>query len=110
VDAYNTFRAEGMSVAEAARAAGTRRFRPVLLTSLTTFLGLAPMIAETSVQARFLIPMAISLAFGILFTTVFALTAVPAMILMVEDGQALAARLGRRLGARPGVPDPRPAR
>jgi multidrug efflux pump subunit AcrB len=110
VDAYNTFRAEGMTVAEAARASGTRRFRPVLLTSLTTFLGLAPMIAETSVQARFLIPMAISLAFGILFTTVFALTAVPAMILMVEDGQALAARLGRRLGARPGVPDPRPAR
>ena len=100
VDAYNTFRAEGLSVVEAARASGTRRFRPVLLTSLTTFLGLAPMIAETSVQARFLIPMAISLAFGILFTTVFALTAVPAMILIVEDAQHLWGRLSARLGGR----------
>lgn len=65
--------------------AGMRRFRPILLTSLTTFFGLMPMISETSVQARFLIPMAISLAFGILFATLINLLLVPALSLIVED-------------------------
>ena len=64
VDSANQFRAQGYSPREAIHAAGVRRFRPILLTSLTTFLGLAPMIFETSVQARFLVPMAISLGFG----------------------------------------------
>ena len=63
----------------------TRRFRPILLTSLTTFFGLAPMIAETSVQARFLIPMAISLGFGVLFATFVVLVLVPCFYLFVED-------------------------
>ncbi|MDT7043160.1 efflux RND transporter permease subunit [Candidatus Nitronereus thalassa] len=62
-----------------------RRFRPIVLTSLTTFFGLAPMIFETALQARFIIPMAISLGFGILFGTVIILTIVPSVYLIVED-------------------------
>ena len=65
--------------------AGARRFRPILLTSVTTFCGLLPMIFETSVQARFLIPMAISIAFGILFATFIILLIVPALYLVLED-------------------------
>ncbi|MBN1444134.1 MAG: efflux RND transporter permease subunit [Planctomycetes bacterium] len=68
---------------------GARRFRPILLTSLTTFIGLAPMIFETSVQARFLIPMAISLGFGILFSTFIALLIVPALYVILEDIKSL---------------------
>ena len=58
----------------------------------TTFLGLAPMIAETSVQARFLIPMAISLGFGVLFATFIILLLVPALYMLVEDAQAFVQR------------------
>ena len=68
---------------------GMRRFRPILLTSLTTFFGLGPIILETSTQAQFLIPMAISLAFGILFGTVIALVLVPALYLIFEDIKGL---------------------
>lgn len=74
----------GMNAYDAIVAAGTRRFRPILLTSLTTFLGLAPMIFETSIQAKFLVPMAISLGFGILFSLPVALAIVPAIYLMAE--------------------------
>ena len=62
-----------------------RRFRPILLTSLTTFFGLAPMMFETSTQARFLIPMAISLGFGILFATFIILFIVPSVYMIMED-------------------------
>ena len=62
-----------------------KRFRPIVLTSLTTFFGLAPMIFETALQARFMIPMAISLGFGILFGTVIILTIVPSVYLILED-------------------------
>jgi multidrug efflux pump subunit AcrB len=86
----NRVRAEGQSPFGAISAAGIRRFRPILLTSLTTFGGLAPMIFETSRQARFLIPMALSLGYGILFTTAIALLLVPALYLIVEDFRALA--------------------
>jgi len=81
----NRLRDEGVSEEEAIRRAGKRRFRPILLTSLTTFFGLAPMIFESSLQARFLIPMAISLGFGILFATVIILAIVPAAYLILED-------------------------
>jgi multidrug efflux pump subunit AcrB len=73
--------------------AGIRRFRPILLTSLTTFFGLAPMIMETSVQAQFLIPMAISLGFGILFATGITLLLIPCLYLVLDD---LRKRLGMR--------------
>ena len=76
---------EQASPSEAIFYAGVRRFRPILLTSLTTFLGLTPMIFETSLQARFLIPMAISIGFGVLFATVIILVIVPAAYLILED-------------------------
>ncbi|OEU64111.1 MAG: hypothetical protein BA870_07145 [Desulfuromonadales bacterium C00003094] len=74
---------------EALLQAGRRRFRPILLTSLTTFFGLAPMILETSMQAKFLIPMAISLGFGILFATGITLLLIPALYLVLEDIRGL---------------------
>ena len=81
----NRYRDEGKSVTDAAFLAATRRFRPIMLTSLTTFFGLAPMIFEQSVQARFLIPMAISLGYGILFTTAIILFLMPAFYLIYYD-------------------------
>lgn len=80
----------GLKAADAVTAAGMRRFRPILLTSLTTFGGLAPMIFETSVQARFLIPMAISLGFGVLFCTLITLVLVPSIYLIVDDLRRIA--------------------
>ena len=85
VDATNEYRARGLGAYAAIHTAGLRRFRPILLTSLTTFFGLAPMIVETSVQARFLIPMAISLGFGVLFSTFVTLLLVPAAYMILED-------------------------
>lgn len=85
IHAANEFRASGQSAFDSIVAAGLRRFRPILLTSLTTFFGLAPMIMETSVQARFLIPMAISLGFGILFATFLILVLIPALYIILED-------------------------
>jgi len=78
-------REDGMSARQAIHAAGVQRFRPVLLTTLTTFFGLAPMIFETSRQARFLIPMAISLGFGIVFATLITLVVVPALYMAIAD-------------------------
>jgi multidrug efflux pump subunit AcrB len=85
IDRANQNRRDGTAPGQAVLDAATRRFRPILLTSLTTFFGLAPMILETSVQARFLIPMAISLGFGILFATAITLILIPALYLVVED-------------------------
>jgi multidrug efflux pump subunit AcrB len=85
IDFANQKRRDGAGPLDAITQAGIRRFRPILLTSLTTFLGLTPMIFETSVQARFLIPMAISLGFGILFSTVITLLLVPSLFTVVED-------------------------
>ncbi|MEJ2137734.1 MAG: efflux RND transporter permease subunit, partial [Desulfofustis sp.] len=88
VDYANRQRLEGHSAFASVSAASTRRFRPVILTTLTTFGGLAPMIFETSRQARFLIPMALSLGFGILFATLITLLLVPSLYLMLEDSMA----------------------
>jgi len=85
IDKINTNRRNGASLREAIIAAGTRRFRPIILTSLTTFFGLMPMIMETSVQAQFLVPMAISLGFGILFATGITLLLIPTFYLVLED-------------------------
>ncbi|MFW5740031.1 MAG: efflux RND transporter permease subunit, partial [Myxococcota bacterium] len=98
ISAINDFRASGMSVFEAVVAGGTRRFRPILLTTLTTFFGLAPMILETSVQARFLIPMALSLGFGVLFATLITLQLVPTAYMILEDTQALKNKVFRSIG------------
>lgn len=85
LDYVRIVKSRGLKGIEAVAAASTRRFRPILLTSLTTFFGLAPMLMETSIQARFLVPMAISLAFGILFATVVTLVLIPAIYLAFED-------------------------
>lgn len=85
VDYVNRHVKQGQSLHEAAWEAGAARFRPILLTSLTTFAGLTPMLLETDVQARFLIPMAVSLSFGILFATLITLILVPCLYLMLED-------------------------
>jgi multidrug efflux pump subunit AcrB len=81
----NDRRKRGDGIEQAVVDGTMRRFRPVFLTSMTTFFGLAPMIFETSLQARFLIPMALSLGFGILFVTVIALVLVPALYCALED-------------------------
>jgi len=85
IDYANRLMRDGATPFEAIHRAGVRRFRPILLTTLTTFGGLAPMIFETSRQARFMIPMAISLGFGILFATVITLAIVPCLFLMAEN-------------------------
>jgi multidrug efflux pump subunit AcrB len=85
VDFANRRRLGGISTLPAVREAAIHRFRPIMLTTLTTFGGLAPMIFETSRQARFLIPMAISLGYGIIFATVITLVLVPAFYLVIED-------------------------
>ncbi len=85
VDYVNRHRKQGHTVRKAAWEAGVKRFRPILLTSLTTFLGLLPMLLETDLQAKFLIPMAISLAFGILFATTITLILVPCLYLILDD-------------------------
>lgn len=85
VDFMNRKRREGMSLDEAVRLAGVKRFRPILLTSLTTFCGLLPLMFETSVQAMFLIPMAISLGWGILFATFITLLLIPTVTLIFDD-------------------------
>ncbi len=89
IDYANRKRDEGMAVGDAVKASGIQRFRPILLTTVTTFGGLAPMIFETSRQAKFLIPMAISLGFGIVFATVITLLLVPCLYLILEDIKAL---------------------
>ncbi len=81
----NRRRREGLSAMQAVRRAGRSRFRPILLTSVTTFLGLTPLLLEKSIQAQFLIPMAVSLAFGVLFATFIALIVLPSAYLILED-------------------------
>ena len=102
IDAANRYRNDGCSSLESIVLAGKRRLRPIMLTSLTTFFGLAPMIFETSMQARFLIPMAISLGFGVLFATFIVLLLVPAVYLIVDDLQNLPDRIK---GASPPKPE-----
>lgn len=81
----NTHRKESMTLVDAVRTAGVARFRPIILTSLTTFAGLSPLILEKSTQAQFLIPMAVSLGFGILFATCITLILIPINYLILED-------------------------
>jgi multidrug efflux pump subunit AcrB len=81
----NRRRAEGLGIREAVTRAGMARFRPIVLTSLTTFAGLTPLMFERSLQAQYLIPMAISLAFGVMFATFITLLLVPCGYLILDD-------------------------
>jgi len=93
VDYINRHRDDGLPFEEAIPMAGVMRFRAVLLTSLTTFFGLIPLILEKSTQAQFLIPMAVSLAFGILFSTIVTLGLVPVCYLIGADFRKMGARV-----------------
>ena len=92
VDYVNRRRRAGSSLLYAVRTAGISRFRPILLTSLTTFGGLTPLLLEKSLQAQFLIPMVISLAFGVMFSTFVSLILVPSLYLILEDFRGLVFR------------------
>lgn len=91
VDFINKRREEGMPLSEAILTAGGKRFRPIMLTSVTTFAGLMPLMFDRSIQAQFLIPMAVSLGFGILFATGITLYLIPAAYKISAD-------LGRYFG------------
>jgi multidrug efflux pump subunit AcrB len=94
LDRIKQLRQQGEAVYDAVVQAGRDRFRAILLTSLTTFIGLVPIMMEQSVQARFLIPMVISLAFGVLFATLVTLILVPCLFL---SGDELGAKLKKIL-------------
>lgn len=87
VDFINKKRSEGLDLMEAVKTAGVARFRPVMLTSLTTFIGLMPLLFEKATQAQFLIPMAVSLGFGIIFATFITLLLVPVNYMLMERFQ-----------------------
>ncbi len=94
---YNAIREQGLSYQQAIVKAGRSRFRAILLTSLTTFMGLSPLMAETSEQAQFMIPMAVSLAYGIVFATTITLFLVPIMLGIARDLGALSSRFTKQL-------------
>ena len=89
VDFINQKRREGMDVEEAVRISGVRRFRPIFLTSITTFAGLMPLMFDRAIHAQFLKPMAVSLGFGILFATAITLFLIPTAYLALEDLKGL---------------------
>ena len=94
VDLYNQYRAEGSSPIEAAADSAARRFRPILLTTLTTALGLAPLLLEKSPQAQFLIPMAVSLGFGIVVSAFMVIFVTPSVAVIVDDLRKLVSPRG----------------
>ena len=85
IDFINRARREGLPMREAVVESGVRRFRPIMLTSVTTFAGLTPLLLEKSLQAKFLIPMATSLAFGVVFATFITLVLIPVVYSLLTD-------------------------
>jgi multidrug efflux pump subunit AcrB len=102
IDRINQLRARGHAVFESLLQGAEDRFRPIILTSLTTFVGLLPIMSETSLQAQFLIPMATSLAFGVLFATGVTLLLVPSLYLL---GEQISTRWQHRRRSLPDVID-----
>jgi multidrug efflux pump subunit AcrB len=84
-DFVNQARRGGISVKEAVIEAGCARFRPILLTSITTFAGVLPIMFETSLQAKFVIPMAVALGFAVMFATLITLLLVPCLYIILSD-------------------------
>jgi multidrug efflux pump subunit AcrB len=99
VDFINKAKKEGIKVGDAVVLSGTKRFRAILLKSLTTFFGVLPIYFETSLQAQFVIPMAISIGFGIIFATVITLFLIPALYMMLEDFRGWIKRVIDRIKA-----------
>ena len=85
IDLINRQRKTDLPLPQVVRNSASRRFRPIILTTMTTFFGLSPMILEKSLQARFLIPMAVSLGFGVVFATGITLILIPSLYMILED-------------------------
>lgn len=102
IDRINQLRAEGVDVATALLQGAEDRFRPIILTSVTTFIGLLPIMAETSPQAQFLIPMVTSLAFGVLLATAVTLVLVPCLYFV---GERVKARIKGGVSPRHSLPE-----
>ncbi|WP_394125392.1 efflux RND transporter permease subunit [Vibrio hepatarius] len=92
-DYVNQVRAKGVGIKEAVIEAGCARFRAITLTSITTFVGVLPIMFETSLQAKFVIPMAVALGFAVLFATLLTLVLVPCLYLMLEDIKGVFSKL-----------------
>jgi multidrug efflux pump subunit AcrB len=101
IHAANRFKDQGITAQEAAKQAGGMRFRAIILTSLTTFAGLTPMIFERSLQAKFLIPMAVSLGFGVLFATFITLLLIPCGYVILEDIHRMISFVRSKLAVHP---------
>ncbi|MYM60221.1 MMPL family transporter [Vibrio sp. OCN044] len=99
-DHVNQVRNNGLSVKEAVVEAGCARFRAIILTSITTFVGVLPIMFETSLQARFVIPMAVALGFAVLFATMLTLILVPCLYLILDDLKCFVQKLKYRLIAK----------
>jgi len=99
VSRFNTLREEGVELHEAISGACRSRLRAVLLTSFTTFAGLMPLLGETSTQAQFLIPAAVSLAYGVMFATLITLVLIPSLLMIQDDVGRLAMRIRHGLFA-----------
>jgi len=99
VDYVNNSRKNGIALKDAVIHAGTKRFRAIMLTSITTFVGLVPIVFfETSMQAKIVIPMAVSLSFGVLFATVVTLVLIPSLYVIIEDRHGFMKRVKTKLG------------
>jgi multidrug efflux pump subunit AcrB len=105
VDFVNKARAEGVPLKQAVIESGTQRFRAIILTSFTTAAGLMPIMFETSVQAQFIMPMAISLSFGIIFATFITLFLIPSLYMLQLDGFARFRQFKNWLFDRPSSPE-----
>ncbi|MFB9217875.1 efflux RND transporter permease subunit [Vibrio sinaloensis] len=102
-DYVNKLRHEGVAIKEAVIEAGCSRFRAITLTSITTFVGVLPIMFETSLQAKFVIPMAVALGFSVLFATLLTLVLVPCLYLMLEDIKNIFRSIKNRLRRKPTV-------
>lgn len=102
-DYVNKLRHEGVAIKEAVIEAGCARFRAITLTSITTFVGVLPIMFETSLQAKFVIPMAVALGFSVLFATLLTLVLVPCLYLMLEDIKNIFRSIKNRLRRKPTV-------
>ena len=100
VDKYNNLLKSGMNVPDALLEAGMARFRPIVLTTITTAVGLAPIIFLRSEQGQFLIPMAVSVAFGLIFGTILTLLALPSALYAINDLRVMLNKMRNKKGNR----------
>ena len=101
IERINKNLAEGMPFIDAIIKGGARRFRPIVLTTVSTIVGLSPLIMEADLQAKFLIPMALSIAAGVAFATLLTLVLIPSLLMILNDIRLLAHRLFHGTRTRP---------